>query len=369
MFKVKPILAAMLIVMLAASRPAPTQAEPLTAISATVQLTATLLSFLDSGANPYGVAAVQNRQMIKSVHERLSGYDAAFKVILGRFDDLPGTVRQEIDQSLDIDQIRSVRAAIQLIESDLNAYKQMLDVDPSNHPTPIADASLRLQTLQQEAQKLLNHDSDLILLDALAAMHTEMAMLAMQPGYNDAQLSAAIGVRKMEYHRRFGEMLIPWDGSSKENYESLTELMRKTEEQLRISTDALDSLLSRNYKFYFDCMYPDNYPCGEIEITWICAVNIEKVKDGHRLYKSILSTVEDVEITLEMYEKMYQIVTYELDLSPSDDRVEELGLYGEQANCYKTKYTDFRKVLEKAKSLKSYMDFAITGVCPGEIPK
>ena len=335
MFKVKPILAVMLIATLAALRPTPTQAQPLTAISATAQLTATLLSFLHSGANPYGVATLQNRQMLMSVHERLSGYDAAFRLILGRLDDLPSTMRQEVYQALDIDQIRSVRAAIQLIEFDLNAYREMMNVDPSNRPTPIADASLRLHTLQREAQRLLNHDNDLILLDALAAMHTEMAMLAMQPGYSDEQLSAAIRTRKEVYHERFREMLRPWNRDSKRSYESLSELTRQTEEQLSVSVKILDSLLSRHYMDYFDCPRPIVWCCGPCR-NKTCTIDRQEIRDAYQSYRDSLTIVDRSEVFLNLYRKMFQIIGYELNDTDLDemDRTDDAMQYEERSAVY-----------------------------------
>ena len=315
---------AILIVIFAAFRPFPAYAEPLTTISVTAQLAGSILTSLQSGANPYGVATIHNRQMLMSVHDRLSGFDAALKVILSRLNRMPGTVRREIGQALDIDQMRSVRAAIALVESDLRTYREMPPVGGRNRPTPIADASLRLHTLQVAAQKLLNHSNDLILLDALAAMHLERAILAMQPGYSDQQLSVAIKVRDDEYHRRFREMLLPRVENTKQRHESLPELVRQASEQLRGSTEALKILLSTHYAHYFACPTHRVYGCGGCKVV-PCTFRLRQINRAYGESMDNLAAATRSEILLDMYWKMIQLIKNELGDTVSDltDRTAE----------------------------------------------
>ena len=176
---------ALAMVLLVALPPRHADAKILTAIAITASVLSALISLGDSGANPYGEMTAQNRQKLKHLHKRLSGYDRAFKAILQRLDVLPKEIRKEIDDAFVDDRIVKVRSAVNLIVEDIKVFKKLRDKQKQiGGPklTPIADASARLTHLQNTVTDLLQVEDDLIVFDIIAGRYVEHATIAMQNG-------------------------------------------------------------------------------------------------------------------------------------------------------------------------------------------
>lgn len=298
-------------------RPALSQMKTVYTISSAANLAATLLSLMNSGANsdPIGIMILQNRRMIESIHLRLSAHDKAFKLILEKIDDLPSATQREINKGFDIDQIRRVNAIVQTFESGMKTYKQLIKMDPKNSPKPVDDLTLLLHDLKIESRKLLQHNSDLILFDALAAMNTEMAILAMQPEYNDDQLSVMMNNVRKEFHQRFKAMLIPWsitlEKKVKQHYESLPELISRTSKEILSSKKTLDSILQKKNNYYYNIRRFDRWCCGQDYDYY--DLNLETVEKSISSFSKNLKGMEHMESKLGMYRTMRQVVRQELN--------------------------------------------------------
>jgi len=179
----------------------------LTAIATASTVLSTLISLFDTGASPYGELTAQNREMLVRLHDRLNVQETALAVIAKKVNDLPGEIRNEIDNALRNQNIRNFRAILNTILDDITILKLLNTEKKHNDPvnqTPIADLSARLHDLQIAIGNLLQEEDDLVVFELFAARPVERALILMQGG---AESKVDWAVREKKYHNRLAKVL------------------------------------------------------------------------------------------------------------------------------------------------------------------
>ena len=166
----------------------------MSAIFATgIQAGSLLLSLSESGVDVGNTGTMQSRQMLMNLHQRLKYYDIALAQILQGINRFPRDARYIGALHFDVDQMREVRSAADLIVEDISVLKALQDSEQTG--TPMANAATRLEQLQQASRKLLQHPNDLILFDAVTAMHIEQMLIIVQGNVN-------VVAKRIEQRRR-----------------------------------------------------------------------------------------------------------------------------------------------------------------------
>ena len=293
----------------------------LAAIAAAVSIVEKLISLSDSDGDEVSRAVSENQELLLKLHERLDGYDDTFGTILEKLDELPDEFQERFDKAFDVDQMRKVRGIIQLIHSDLRIREETA-IDPTS----------RLGDLQSEAQTLLNHTSDFIFLDALAAMFVEQAVIGLQSGFTNDELQRMIENRRRDYHSRFKDMLLPWEVtkgiSGKKSYESLPEVRERAESSLARYIEEMDSIISRDATFR-TAYYSFTSDCGLYQCYGICYERYtlldKKVQDVQEQFRKTVEATGYVERALLLYRNMWNAIRHELGEGDEDLEKEHLG--------------------------------------------
>lgn len=308
-------------------------ADPVSTIAAAISAFETLRPLVDGEPPDTSFQLTREiKDLVVKLHDRLDGYDRTFTQILLKLEGLPTEIRRELDQSFDVDQVRKVRAAIQLVESDIR-----------NGTNPIG----RLSVLQTEAQTLLNHASDFIFFDSLAAMYVEHVVIAMKKGQPQEKLRE-INNRRHDYHGRFRDMLIPWEYTkqiaSKKHYESLPETIKRAETALQQYRRDADSIVSRDQNRY--AYYSVRSNCGAYQCYGDCTelytLLDTKVRDTQEQLRRTIEAMRHVENSLWLLRNMRNAIQVELggqDNPPEfkniateyEEKKKHLRLYGKLA--------------------------------------
>ena len=141
--------------------------------------------------------------MLTNLHERLQNYDTALLRVMEKLDDLPSIMQEELKRAFDQDQAYALLAAIRLIIEDVRVIEK--------GKLPIADAQLRLQSLQQASRDMMGR-RDFNLPYIIAAMRTEHAFIWALGALEGARRDADWQVR-MEGYRSWLEDLYSGPGS------------------------------------------------------------------------------------------------------------------------------------------------------------
>lgn len=243
------LILAMLFCLCTAGRLSAIEPTTMAVIAGGLDVLSEVIAFLDSGADPSGLATFQNREMLVSIQERLSSQEKAIKTILTKLDGLPDTIRKETGQLFVEDHIDKVSGVIDDILVELQSYNGRLEKNPETSAQPLLRAEDLLGKLKEKVGPLLKkRNDDLIFPALLAAMYTETAltiMLAPVKGYTDQETQDQISAYEKRYHDRFLKMLEEWDeNSDKRQEESLMWLIRDTEKGIGKEISKLTDLLS-----------------------------------------------------------------------------------------------------------------------------
>ena len=179
--------------------------EPAT-IALVSSLIASAVSLLDSGANPTATATFQNRDMIKQLHARMDKYNEAFEIILGKLDDLPGIIREELETAFAEQQRKEIHGAIRNILDDVKKLEKGIGVH-----LPATD---RIQKFEHEREVLLQYKHDLLLIPTIMeAMKLDLAFHSARED-SEANKMAFIEELKVKYRARLMKTLDPERESS-----------------------------------------------------------------------------------------------------------------------------------------------------------
>ena len=341
----------MMVSILALTPKQATASGQLAAIGTAVSITEKIISFSNTDDDEISEVVLENKELLLEIHQRLDAYDATFGKILEKLDELPDEFQRQFDQAFDIDQMREVRGAIQLILSDMR-------VDEKS----VVGATSRLGDLQREAQTLLNHNSDFIFFDALAAMYVEQAIIALQPGYTKDELRRIIENRRRDYHSRFKDMLLPWEDTRRINakkfYESLPEVRTRAESSLGEYINEVDSIISSDVA-YRQAYYSHNSTCGAFQCYGNCyeayTLLDSKVKDVQKQFRKTVAAIGHVERALLLYRNMWNALRIELGGAGDSLEQEDIGNIADS-------YRDKEQGLRVFGKLKKYIREA--GYCP-----
>lgn len=198
---------ACLAVVLAGASARPADAvEPATMVAIANALSM-LVSLLDSGADPTGLAVQQNRDALIQLHRRLDDYDKAFNLLAEKLDNLPNLISSIVDDSMEKAQRKELMAAISVLKEDFNAIVEGEKIGLPPEQSVLSSPDLAFHELRQKARTVMNH-GDLALPYLVAAMVTEFSvMFANRDLYDGYEVD--LRVREAAYRDEFRDMLNP----------------------------------------------------------------------------------------------------------------------------------------------------------------
>lgn len=184
--------------LLLCAQPAPAAVD-LASIAAYAAIASEVVSMFDSGANPYMTQVAQNHRMLQLMHERLDDFSDAFARVIKKLNDMPESVRREIEYAQNDAYRRQLVGHIDRIQKDLARV--------ARGKTPLFSPKERLAGLEKHSDRVRTSAEDLNLPYIILGMQVEKAFyygMGLEDHWHG--VAGIDGIQDI-YHQRIRKML------------------------------------------------------------------------------------------------------------------------------------------------------------------